>query len=282
MIIDCHNHIFPPEVIAQREQYLARDRWFGLLYENPKAGLATADDLVAEMDASGVQMAVAFGFGWADMGLCRAANDYVLEACRRHPGRIVGFACVQPRAVREAVREAKRCWAAGLRGVGELMPNGQGFSLDDLELLNPLAAALVGAAAPLMVHSSEPVGHIYRGKGTVLPQTLYRLAAHYPELTLICSHWGGGLPFYELMPEVRQTLASVYYDTAASLLLYADQIFPLAASLLPGKILFGSDFPLLRQGPFLQRVRASGLGPEALEAILGGNAARLLGLQSAG
>ena len=104
MIVDIHTHIFPPEIIARREHYLARDAWFRHLYEGPKARMATAEDLIAEMDRSGVDLSVAFCFAWSDMGLCRETNDYVLDACRRHPGRLVGFACVQPRAGREAVR----------------------------------------------------------------------------------------------------------------------------------------------------------------------------------
>lgn len=279
MIVDCHTHIFPPEIIAHRERYLAQDRWFGLLYEDPKAHLATAEDLVAEMDASGVDVSVAFCFAWSDMGLCRETNDYVLDACRRHPGRLIGLAVVQPRAGREAVREAVRCVEQGMAGVGELMPDGQGFALDDASVMGALAAALVEAGVPLMVHTSEPVGHHYRGKGTVALDAVYRFVCAHPQLTVILSHWGGGLPFYELMPEVRRAFARVHYDTAASPYLYDDRIFPLVAGALPEKVLFGTDFPLLRQAPFIERVQASGL-PAAVEAgVLGGNARRLFRLE---
>ncbi|MGQ9585040.1 MAG: amidohydrolase family protein [Anaerolineae bacterium] len=278
MIMDCHTHIFPPEFIAQRERYLAKDRWFGLLYESPKARMATGEDLVAEMDQSGVDVSVTFGFAWSDMALCQENNDYVLDACRRYPGRLVGFGCVQPRAGREAVREVERCLAEGMAGIGELMPDGQGFDLDDARVMGPVVAALVEAGAPLMVHTSEPVGHDYCGKGTVMPGTVYNFARMYPELTLICSHWGGGLPFYELMPEVRKALARVCYDTAASPLLYDDRIFPLLVGMMPDKVLFGTDYPLLRQRPFVERVRESGLDREAQALVLGQNALRVLGV----
>lgn len=279
MIVDFHTHIFPPEIVARRERYLARDAWFRLLYENPKARMATAEDLIAEMDQSGVDVSVAFCFAWADMGLCRETNDYVLDACRRYSGRIVGFACVQPRAGREAAREVERCVAAGMQGVGELMPNGQGFDLDDRHVMGPVVRAIVDAGVPLMVHASEPVGHDYCGKGTVTPGTIYNLARVFPGLTLVCSHWGGGLPFYELMPEVREALAHTYYDTAASPLLYNDRIFTLVGGAMPRKVLFGTDYPLLRQGRFVRRVRESGLAPDVQDLILGGNAARILQLQ---
>lgn len=278
MIIDIHTHITAPEIIAQREAYRQRDAWFGTLYGNPQARLATAQALVEALDEGGIDCAVAFGFGWADIGLCRAANDYTIEAVRCYGGRLIGFAVVNLRQPREALRELERCVTAGLQGVGELMPDGQGFSLDDVSLLAPLAQYAAAHHLPILVHTSEPVGHHYAGKGTVGPKAIYRFAQAFPEVTLICAHWGGGLPFYELMPEVRNALAHVYYDTAASPFLYDDQILPLTAQLVPHKICFGSDFPLLSPTHCLRSFRSVGLPPEPLTGLLGGNAARVLGL----
>ncbi len=277
MIVDAHTHIFPPDLIRGRERYLERDAWFGRLYANPKARMATAEDLVGTMDASAVDVAVTFGFAWADPGLCRLANDYVAEAVRAHPGRLVGFAVVNP-ARPGAEAEMARCAAAGLAGVGELMPDGQGYSLADLGLLAPVMDGARAMGWPVLTHASEPVGHDYPGKGRPSLAAAVRLAQRFPATTLILAHWGGGLPFYELMPEVRRALAHVYYDTAASPYLYDDAVFPLAAGLAPGRILFGSDYPLLGPGRFLDRVRCSGLVGDELAGVLGKNAARLLGL----
>jgi len=279
MVIDFHTHIFPPEVSAQREAYRARDAWFGQLYANPQARLATAQDLLAAMDGAGVQQAVTFGFAWNDAGLCRAANDYVLDAARRYPDRLIPFAVVQPRAVAEAAREIARAVAQGARGLGELMPDGQGYRLDDLALLQPLAEAASAHGLPLLTHTSEPLGHSYPGKGATTPDQVVRLAAACPNLVIVCAHWGGGLPFYELLPEVAAILHNIYYDTAASTYLYRPAIFPLAAQAAgAAKILWGSDYPLLNQRRFLAQVRASGLDDSALAAILGENARRLLRL----
>jgi predicted TIM-barrel fold metal-dependent hydrolase len=60
------------------------------------------------------------------------------------------------------------------------------------------------------------------------------------------------------------------------LLLYADQVFALAAQVIPHKALFATDYPLLSQERFLRHVRDAGLSAEHAAAILGGNAARLL------
>jgi len=277
MIVDLHTHIFPPEIIAHRQRYLERDAWFARLYANPRARMATAEDLLSAMDAAGVDVAVTFGFAWADPGLCRLANDYVAEAVREHPGRLLGLAVLNP-AAPGVEAELARAAGSGFSGVGELMPDGQGYTLGDIDTLAPLMEEARALGWPVLAHASEPVGHEYAGKGRASLAEAVQLAQRFPDTTLILAHWGGGLPFYELMPELRRALAHVYYDTAASLYLYDDAIFAIAAALAGDKVLFGTDYPLLEPGRFLARVRAAGLSKSALEGILGGNAARVLGL----
>lgn len=276
MIIDFHVHLFPPEVMANREHFLAKDAWFNLLYANPKAAMATAEDLIQAMDEAGVDKAVVFGFSWCDEGLCIETNDYTLEALRRYPDRLIGFCNVNPATGEHAVREIRRCVEAGMCGIGELMPNGQGFSLDDTELMAPIAAAARTYNIPIMTHTSEPVGHDYCGKGTVSPRAVYRFVQAFPEMTLVCSHWGGGLPFYELMPEVRRALRNVYYDTAASPLLYEEQIFAVMYPVVGHKILFGTDYALIHPSRLIAQIRRAGLDEEAQRAVLGENARRIL------
>ena len=273
-IIDFHTHVFPPEIIAKRNVYLQRDDWFRQLYADPKARMASTDALIASMDRCGVDAAVTFGFAWADQALCRDANDYVLESMSHWPDRLYGFAVVNP-VTKGAAAELERCMQRGLRGLGELMPDGQGYTLDNPRL-DDIVQQMVHWKCPVLIHSGDPVGHNYPGKSRSTLQSFYQLALRHPAATLIAAHWGGGLFFYELMPEVRVTLRNVYYDTAASLYLYRDDIFPLAAWIIPEKVLFATDYPLLGQGQLLRHVREAGLSSDALELALGGNAARLL------
>lgn len=278
-IIDIHTHIYPPDLVANRAAHLQRDAWFGSLYGHPRARLATAEDLLTEMERSGVEASVVCGFGWADHGLCSHHNDYLLSVSRERPDRLLPFVALQPRAGTAAVAEIERCIKLGARGIGELMPDGQGFTLDDFALLAPVMEAAVAHGLPIITHVSEPLGHAYAGKGTVSPLSVCRLADRFPDAVLICAHWGGGLPFLELMPEVAKALHNVYYDTAAGLLLYRDAIFPAAvAAVGPEKVLFGTDYPLLNQRRFISRLRGSGIDEAACARILGGNAARLLHL----
>ncbi|MHB1294950.1 MAG: amidohydrolase family protein [Anaerolineae bacterium] len=280
-VIDMHTHIFPPELIAAREHLRERDRWFGLLYANPRARLASAEDLLASMESAGVAASVAFGFAFLDQGLCRLCNDYVLDAAQRHPGRILPLAVANPLAGARALADVREALDAGAIGIGELMPDGQGFHLEETCLLDPLMELARAAGALVMLHVNEQVGHGYAGKGCQGPQEAYALAQRYPENVLVLAHWGGGLPFYELMPEGRVALHNVYYDTAASLYLYDAAVFRHVHAWAPNKVLLGSDYPLIRQKRFVEHVYSAGLDAEGLQRVLGGNALALLGGLSA-
>lgn len=275
MIIDAHTHILPPSIIQARSEYMAADRWFGLLYASPRSRLASAPELIASMDRAGIDAAVCFGFGFRDGETCRRCNDYVLEAAAQWPHRIIPFAVVSP-AEEGAALEAERCLEAGAAGIGELMPDGQEFGLQD-EMLTTLIQLLEANNTPLILHVNELVGHRYPGKGRVGPEDAYALATAHPGLNLILAHWGGGLPFYELMPSAHAALTNVWYDTAASPLLYDDRIFSIVAGYAPGKVIFGTDYPLLTQRRFLDRVLSLEIPPEALQAMLAGNLLAALG-----
>lgn len=278
MIVDFHTHIFPPEIIAARERFTERDPWFAELYGNPRARMADGDALVASMDSDGVACSVTFPFGWSDPGLIEECNSYVIEVMKNYPGRVIGLAAAQPTAGKRAVAEVERCAQAGMPGIGELMPHGQGYRLSDTHVFEPLAEVARAYNLFVLTHTSEPVGHRYAGKGDVTPAELQAFLLAFPDLRVVASHWGGGYPFYELMPEVHQAAERVWYDSAASLYLYRPEIFAVVARIAgPEKILWASDYPLLGQRRMLDYARASGLGEADLALALGGNAATLLG-----
>jgi predicted TIM-barrel fold metal-dependent hydrolase len=279
MLIDFHTHIFPPDVRDHRERYCARDAWFNELYSKPSANIATAEDLVAEMDASGVDATVTFSFGWSDAGLIEEMNSYIIDATRRYPKRIYGMAVLQPTAGLRAVRELERCAAAGMIGLGELMPHGQGYKLSDIDLLTPFMEIVRQYQLLVLSHCSEPIGHVYPGKGNVTLQDIVTFLTAFPDVRFVAAHWGGGLPFYCLMPEIQRIAAHVWYDTAATAYLYRNTILPVVADLVGAdRILFASDYGLLRQRRIIDYIAQSGLSSEAVEMVLGGNAQNLLRL----
>ena len=280
MIIDFHTHIFPPQIKKNRSKYIDSDPCFAILYSNPKAKLATADELIASMDKSGVDISVIVNTGWTTHELCVETNDYILESIARYPQRLIGFCTVQPQSGEAAIAEIERCTKGGVKGIGEMRPDMQLFDFMDEMVMEPLVEVIKKHKLILLTHASEPVGHQYPGKGNITPDMLYPFITRFPDLTIVCAHWGGGLPFYALMPEVKQSMNNVYFDTAASPFLYSSQVYNHVAELVGAdKILFGSDYPLLAQSQVLNEIRSLHLPEKAKSLILSGNAQKLLGIQ---
>ena len=296
MLIDAHIHYTPPSLAADLEAFVQSEPFWGLMSASGSGGKslqgwATAERMIEDMDAAGVDKVVLVGEYRRTHEGCVARNDQALAILRRWPDRVMAFAMLQPLAGQAALDELARCLDGGMAGVGELGPYGQGYRLDDPAFLR-VAEACIEHGIPLNLHTNEEVGGFYPGKAATPLAHIYRLAARYPELKLILAHWGGGLCFYELMPEVRRTLRNVWYDTAASPLLFQTRaIFDVALPCIaPRKLLYGSAYPLRlypkRQRdpdfrPFLAEIADLALAPEVRADILGHNAARLLGLAEA-
>lgn len=279
MIIDFHTHIFPPQVQKKRGQYIDRDPCFALLYDKKDAKIATAEELIASMDKAGIDVSVVVNLGWMTHELCAETNDYILESIARYPERLIGFCTVQPQSVDAAVEEIERCAESGARGIGELRPDIQLLDLEDDSVVSPLMEVIQKHRLILLTHASEPAGHNYPGKGIITPDVLYPFITSHPDITMVCAHWGGGLPFYALMPEVKKALQNVYFDTAASPFLYQPRIYSLVSELVGAdKILLGSDYPLMPQERLLKEINSAALAEEEKDLILSGNAKRLLKL----
>jgi len=281
MIIDFHTHVFPPRIKKNRDKYIDSDPCFALLYSKKEAKLATAEELIASMDKAEIDISVIVNIGWTTHELCVETNDYILESMARYPKRLVGFCAVQPNSYEAALTEVERCAQAGARGVGEIRPDMQLFDLGDETLMQPLIEILKKYRLILLTHASEPVGHEYPGKGSITPEILYPFIVNSPGITIVCAHWGGGLPFYVLMPEVKRAMSNVFFDTAASPFLYSPQVYKQVAQLVGAdKILFGSDYPLLEQSRLINEIRSLDLPEETEALILSGNAQRLLDITS--
>jgi predicted TIM-barrel fold metal-dependent hydrolase len=278
VIIDVHTHIFPPDGIERREMFAKRDSSFDFIYGNPKARMVTFESLVEEMDEAGVDKSVVCGFPWRSIDLCRQHNTYMMAAVSAFPDRLVGLATVNPVAGKACDTELERCFDGGLKGVGEISADAQGFRLDDTGTTGRIVGAVEEAGLFLLLHANEDVGHFYPGKTPTTPAAVYRFLEKFGDVTTILAHWGGGLCFYELMPEVAKVTSSVYYDTAASPFLYRPDVYRVAVEIVgAGRILFGTDYPLLRMRRHLDEMDQAGLPSEVKDGILGKNAQALLG-----
>jgi uncharacterized protein len=280
-VIDAHTHVFPASFIRDRVSMCDRDAWFDQLYRNPKALLVDAETLLESMDRAGIDRAVICGFPWRDAGICDDHNAYMADAVRRYPDRLSWIGIVTPGHEKRAAAVADDLLEEGACGLGEFNMDAQGFEFETPGTLDDAFAVCSAAGKPVMAHVSEPVGHLYPGKGTATPDRLLRLVERFPNLTIVAAHWGGGLPFYELMPEVREQIKNVVYDSAASTYLYSFAVFRTVIDIVgPEKVLFASDYPVLRQRGFLERVSSSAQWRTHAErdAVLAENAARIYGI----
>ena len=165
MIVDSHCHILPPDFGARHDELAARDATYAALFPEPGGRFSDVDRLLRDMDAAGVDHAVAMGFGWTDPDVAKEVNNYLIRAATSHPDRITAFASVNPAWSEAAAREASRCLDSGATGIGEIHADTQQFDIANADVIEPLMTLLRSRDAPLVVHASEPVGHQYPRKG---------------------------------------------------------------------------------------------------------------------
>ena len=83
-----------------------------------------------------------------------------------------------------------------------------------------------------------------------------------------------------LKKEAREVLSQVAYDTAASPFLYDPAIYAVAVKIVGAqRILFGSDYPLIRPERYFEEMAAAGLSEEEQAWIKGRSAANWLNLE---
>ncbi len=277
MIIDFHTHIFPKKIREKRENFFKGETAFKLLYESPKSKLEGYSDIIAMMDEEGVDISVIFGFPWKDAGKFKMNNDYIIEAVKKHPNRLKGFVCFDAEN-KDSLKEAERCIENGLCGIGELAFYEAGIGEKEIHALKPIIDFAKYKNIPTLIHTNEPVGHEYPGKTPITLLQIYNLLKKFPENKIILAHWGGGIFFFDLCKkEVSDILKNVYFDTAASPFLYKTRIYKTAADIIGAdKILFGSDYPLLKPSRYIKEIENSGISSEEKDKILFKNAAGLL------
>lgn len=276
MIIDVHTHIFPPEVIAERQNFLDGEPAFAAIYSDPKAPMVDGPGLINAMNEDGVDVSWAMGFPWVKEENAALHNEYLFSAIAESQGRLRGMACVRPPA-RWALAQAKKALASGIHGLGELAFYDSDIDVDSLD---PLAKLCAEADVPLLLHTNEPVGHIYPGKAPMTLASLYRLIKANPRTKFVMAHMAGGLFFYTLLKkEVSGVLENVWIDTAAAPFLYKPAAYGLAVQLLgPEKVLLGTDYPLLRVPRYKKEMSdpSSGLNEKQINQIMGLGAEKLL------
>jgi len=278
--------------------------------------LTSIEERLKTMDADGIDIqAISTApiqyYYWADGTLtlrtARLINDNIAHICATHPNRFVGLATVPMQAPEYAVRELTRAVRElGLKGV-EICPHVEQEELS-ADRFRPFFAKAEELGAVVFLHPHGfPDGrrlgdHFFQNiVGNPLDTTvaIHHLIFNgvletYPGLKIVCAHGGGYLPAYSgridhahaARPDARTKitkapssyLKKLYFDT---IVFSHHQLAYLVEQYGADHILLGTDYPYDMALPNAVRFvrKTPGLSEREQGLILGGNAARLLGIK---
>jgi len=230
----------------------------------------TADELVARMDAAGVEHALVCPVRPRGYHL-GAANDLVAAAVERQP-RLFGLARVDPNLDEEAVVEFDRGLSQlGLRGLF-LHPWEENFRINGPGV-DPLLEQCVANNVPVVIATGYPWVSEAAQVGD--------LARRFPSVSILMTHGGqiniSGLGQADAF-EVLRRHANVSIETSG--VYRQDFLEDVARELGPERVLFGSNSPRMDVRLEVERVRWANLPDAARALILGDNARRLFRLDS--
>jgi len=260
-IIDFHTHVWPAEVAPRAVATLSEDGVVQPHYDG------TVEGLTAAMDRGGVSLSVLQPVATKPSQVC-SINDWSVAL---HNERLIAYGAMHP-DFEDPAAEIARMHGLGLRGF-KLHPEYQDFAPDEPRLEPVYDAALKHGMTILFHAGADAV--ISSVRGTV--RSFVSVLDAYPGLSIVLAHMGG----YDQFEDVLSLLAGrdVWLDTAYTRGLLPDADFlTLVREHGAGRVLFGSDGPWADVAVDIAYLRAIGLDEAELRAILGDNAARLLGL----
>lgn len=295
-IIDAHVHLYPPEVnLAPAAWAEARGErhWATLCTRvrkngQPVQGFPSVAELLRDMDAAGIERAVLLGWYWEKHDTCVLQNRFYAECVRAHPDRFSAFATLHPAAGVKAVKdEIRRAVGEGLCGLGELSPHSQGVAINDPVWREALVMA-GELGFPVNLHVTEPQSKKYPGKVETPLGDFVRMAREFPATKFILAHWGARLPLDPDFGVEARACANLFYDTAATPLIYGRDVFREMIDAVGAEhVLYGSDHPLNlypknsdgpQIGALIEEMRGVGLSEAELSAVTVKTAQALLKL----
>jgi predicted TIM-barrel fold metal-dependent hydrolase len=272
-VIDFHMHAG-----LYHESHPWVTEWIGTQVEDPEAfvkDVLTPEGIVRYLRENGVDYAVALA-ELSPITTGTLSNERVAALCQE-VDQLIPFCNVNPSLVADLAGALERyVTEMGFRGV-KLYPTYQHFYAND-SLLYPLYAKAQEMGIPVMIHTGSS---IFRGSRLKYGDPIYMddVAVDYPELTLLMAHSGRGF-WYERAYFLAKLHTNIYMEISGlppqKLLDYFPQLERVA-----DKVIFGSDWPGM---PHIRRnieiIRSLPLEEETKEKILGGNAARILGIDN--
>jgi hypothetical protein len=256
MIIDCHTHIF--------------EQGRGGPLDLP----AGADDLVRAMDENGVDLSIVLPL--PDV----ATNEFVQDACARHPGRLIGLYTPEFGKPAETLTLMQSFLANhDVRGL-KIHPRHQHIRTDTPVVREVLALAQERNLAVLF--DVFPWGPDLDDLG-IHPNAYHRLAQEMPDLRMVLAHAGG----YKVTEAflVAKSNPNVYLDISFTPIYFkgssvANDIRFICGRLPAGRVLYGSDFPHV---PMRESINSAGrmasdLDAQSRDELFGGAAATVFAI----
>lgn len=202
------------------------------------------DTFVKNLDEMGVEKAVIFNLDEeTPSGLKGLPNDYYADIVKKYPDKFIGIAGIDPLKGMDAVREIRRSYDLGLRGVG-LRP----FMFDlppDHAKYYPVYSTCVELDIPVWFHLS--INYSTKTMAVERPIYLDIVAQDFPELKIIAGH--GGWPWVEELMAVAWRNPNIYIDIASYMPKYLakpgsgwEPLLHYGNSVLQDRVLFASTW----------------------------------------
>ncbi|MCW2696035.1 MAG: putative Amidohydrolase [Modestobacter sp.] len=218
----------------------------------------------------------------AATGQTALSNEEIADLAAQHPDVLIPFGSIDPARGVAGIRTARRLVEShGVRGF-KFHPSLQDFLPND-RAVYPLYEELEGLGVPALFHTGQTgIGAgLPGGRGIKLrysdPMLLDDVAADFPGLTIIMAH--PSVPWQDAAISVATHKANVYIDLSGwSPKYFPPQLVRAANGLLKQKVLFGSDYPLLRPERWISDFAELEIKDEVRPLIMKDNAVRALKL----
>jgi predicted TIM-barrel fold metal-dependent hydrolase len=213
------------------------------------------DEMVQEYHEAGVDRAVLLGWdAETNTGNPPVPNDYVAEVRDEYDDFFVGFASVDPLkddCIQEAIRAVEDLDLSGFK----FQQIAQGFDPSDPEY-DALWSTIEDLGVPCVFHGGNSTLGACSPGGRGLkvkhgnPMLLDDVAAEHPELQILIAH--PAFPWEKEQLAICQQKGNVYMDLSGWLPKYIDdQVLHYAGTVLHDKVMFGTDYPMIHPGEWL-------------------------------
>lgn len=224
----------------------------------------SVEDLMREMDHAGIDMAVVFPIALAG----KIDNDYVANAVKKYPDRLIGFATVDPQFGDSAVEELERCVTKlGLKGL-KLHPDGSGYPIDDHTKTDPIFEVCAKHRIPVISHAQGD-------NPRTMPLQFEEMAKTFPDVTIMMAHMGAWQSTYQAI-RVAKRNDNLFLETAGNP--FVGEISWALKEVGAHKIIMGTDTPFGDFEVSLKIIEKAVSKAEERNLVRGGNLEKILGI----